>query len=84
MTQSILGGMSEVTIHEAKTHLSRLLRRVSAGETIIIMRGRKPVARLAPLESRAQRELGFDKGAVKVAADFDAPLPEDVLRDFDG
>jgi prevent-host-death family protein len=76
--------MSEVTIHEAKTHLSRLLRRVSAGETIVIMRGRKPVARLAPLESRTQRELGFDKGTVKVAADFDAPLPEDVLRDFEG
>jgi prevent-host-death family protein len=76
--------MSEVTIHEAKTHLSRLLRRVSAGETIVIMRGRKPVARLAPLESRTSRELGFDKGTVKVAADFDAPLPEDVLRDFEG
>jgi antitoxin (DNA-binding transcriptional repressor) of toxin-antitoxin stability system len=48
------------------------------------MRGRKPVARLAPLESRTSRELGFDKGTVKVAADFDAPLPEDVLRDFEG
>lgn len=76
--------MSEVSVHEAKTHLSRLLRRVSAGESIVITRGRKPVARLVPVESTTPRELGFDRGKVRVASDFDAPLPEDVLRDFEG
>lgn len=76
--------MTQVTIHEAKTHLSRLLRQVSAGESIVIARGSKPVARLVPIEPVTPRELGFDEGKVRIAPDFDAPLPEDVLRDFEG
>ncbi len=69
--------MAQVGIHEAKTHLSRLLRRVAAGEVIIIAKGGTPLARLVPIHSRARRDLGRDSGAVELQEDFDAPLPED-------
>ena len=71
--------MAQVGIHEAKTHLSRLLRRVATGEVIVIAKGAVPLARLVPIHSRARRELGRDRGEVQVPADFDAPLPEDAL-----
>lgn len=76
--------MGEVTVHEAKTHLSRLLRRVEAGEAIIIRRGRQVVARLVPAGSPARRELGRDRGVVDVPEDFDAPLPPELLAEFEG
>ena len=63
--------MAQVGIHEAKTHLSRLLRRVAAGEVIVIARSGVPLARLVPIHSRARRELGRDRGAVALDADFD-------------
>lgn len=75
--------MVEVNIHEAKTHLSRLLRRVATGEEIVIARAGKPVARLVPFEPLGRRELGRDSGAFVVPEDFDAPLPEEVVRDFE-
>jgi prevent-host-death family protein len=75
--------MSEVSVHEAKTHLSRLLRRVAMGEEIVIARGGEPVARLVPVARRTQRQLGIDEGRFEVPADFDAPLPESVLADFE-
>ena len=68
--------MAQVGIHEAKTHLSRLLRRVAAGEVIVIAKGGTPLARLVPIHSRARRDLGRDSGAVDLREDFDAPLPE--------
>lgn len=67
--------MAQVGIHEAKTHLSRLLRRVAAGEVIVIAKGGVPLARLVPIHSRARRALGRDVGAVQVEDDFDAPMP---------
>lgn len=70
--------MAQVGIHEAKTHLSRLLRRVAAGEVIVIAKGNTPLARLVPIHSRARRELGRDAGSVEVPADFDAPMGEDA------
>lgn len=77
--------MTTVTTHEAKTHLSRLLRRVEGGEEIVILRGDVPVARLVPLEDRrAAREMGFAAGGLHIADDFDAPLPPDVLAAFQG
>ncbi len=76
--------MAEVNVHEAKTHLSRLLRRVQAGEEIVIARGGKPVARLVPVRERGRRKLGEDRGAYRVPDDFNAPLPEAVLREFEG
>ncbi len=65
-----------VNIHEAKTHLSRLLERVRAGEEIIIAKSGKPYARLMPLE-RHERELGFVEGTVPDS--FAEPLPDDEL-----
>jgi prevent-host-death family protein len=66
-----------VNVHEAKTHLSRLLERVMAGEHIVIARAGKPVAVLSPLaEPKAARTPGQDRGKVVIAPDFDAPLPE--------
>ena len=73
-----------VSVHEAKTHLSRLLRRVAAGEEIVIARAGKPVARLAPLATAGRRTLGMDEGKLEIHEDFDAPLPADVIEDFEG
>ena len=76
--------MTEVNIHEAKTHLSKLLRRVSAGEEIVIARAGKPVARLVPVaEPPRPRELGRDRGKIWIADDFDTLDPE-ILADFEG
>lgn len=76
----------EVNIHEAKTHLSRLLQRVAAGEEVTIARAGKPVARLVAVEpeKRKLRPLGMDRGRVWIADDFDAPLPDDLLKAFYG
>jgi prevent-host-death family protein len=68
--------MTQVGIHEAKTHLSRLLRRVAAGEIIVIAKGNVPLARLVPIHSRARRDLGRDRGAVDFPEDFDAPVAQ--------
>jgi prevent-host-death family protein len=76
--------MIEVGVHEAKTNLSQLLRRVAAGEEVTITRGGEPVARLVPAMVKKQRVLGRDAGRVRIAADFDAPLPAEVLADFEG
>lgn len=73
---------SEVNVQDAKTHLSRLLRRVEVGEEIVIARAGVPVARLVPVERRLARQFGIDRGRFEVPEDFDAPLPEAVLRDF--
>ncbi len=76
--------MTKVNVHEAKTHLSRLLTRVIGGEEIVIARAGTPVARLVPMEYRRhQRALGQDEGLFEVPEDFDDPLPEDVLASFE-
>jgi len=75
--------MTKVGIHEAKTHLSRLLRRVLAGEEIVIAKAGKPVARLVPVEPPKSRSLGRDKGFFEIPTDFDAPLPDEILEDFE-
>jgi len=75
--------VTKVGIHEAKTHLSRLLRRVAAGEEIVIAKGGKPVARLVPVQPPESRSLGRDKGILQVPDDFDAPLPEEILAEFE-
>ena len=75
--------MSMVNIHEAKTHLSRLIARVEAGEEIIIAKAGKPVARLVPLEYKnALRKPGSMQGRISMSDDFDAPLPLDLLKAF--
>jgi prevent-host-death family protein len=74
----------EVNIHEAKTHLSRLLQRVAAGEEVTIARSGVPVARLVAVEPKKKRPLGFARGEIWIADDFDAPLPDDLLAAFYG
>ncbi len=74
-----------VNIHEAKTHFSKLLQRVIAGEEIIVAKAGIPVARLVPFTpSPAQRIPGSAQGQIWIAPDFDDPLPEDILKDFEG
>lgn len=75
--------MKEVTVHAAKTHLSRLLREVAAGEDIVITRSGRPVARLVTVEEE-RPIFGIDKGRFVVPEDFDAPLDEELLRVFEG
>jgi prevent-host-death family protein len=66
-----------VNVHEAKTHLSKLLERVRMGEKIIIAKAGKPVAVLSPIgEIEQERIPGIDTGKVVISADFDAPLEE--------
>jgi prevent-host-death family protein len=65
-----------VTVHAAKTHLSRLLEKVQAGEEIVIARGKTPVAKLTAVEPARKRRLGTSKGQIRIADDFDAPLPD--------
>lgn len=72
-----------VNVHEAKTHLSRLLRHVSRGEEVVIGRAGKPVAKLVPYSAPTRkRVLGQAAGQVTIAEDFDR-LPADVVRDFE-
>mgnify|MGYP001613802351 CR=1 FL=1 len=75
--------METVNIHDAKTHLSRLLERAAAGEEIGIAKAGKPIARLVPLASLPPRRLGLLAGQMAVPDDYDAPLPDDVLGSFE-
>lgn len=75
----------EINVHEAKTHFSRLLQRVEAGEEITIARAGVPVARLVPAEPRRQRrKLGIYGDSIQIADDFDAPLPDELIAAFLG
>lgn len=76
--------MVEVGVHEAKTTLSALLRRVAAGEEITITSGGQPVAILVPAHRWGERVLGTDDGLFTVPDDFDAPLSDGVLKAFKG
>jgi len=67
---------TKVNVHEARTHLSRLLRRVAAGEEVVIARVGVPMARLVPVEELPKRVFGIDRGRFEVPEDFDDPLPE--------
>jgi len=77
--------MKHVNIHQAKTDLSKLIERVEAGEEIVIARAGKPVAKLTPLtKARARRRLGPLDGRFTIPDDFNAPLPESIIRAFEG
>ena len=77
--------MKQVNIHQAKTELSRLVERVEAGEEIVIARAGRPVAKLTPLtKAPRRRRLGPLDGRFKIPEDFNAPLPESVIRAFEG
>jgi prevent-host-death family protein len=68
-----------VSVHAAKTHLSRLLARVEAGEVITIARRRTPVAKLVPIAPKPKREFGAMRGRISIGPEFFDPLPEDEL-----
>jgi len=75
--------MKMINVYEAKTQLSRLLREVAAGEDVVIAKDGKPLARLVPYqEGGEKRELGFARGRVILAPDFDARLPNSLLEAF--
>jgi prevent-host-death family protein len=77
--------MVKVNTREAKTHFSRLLRRVRSGEEIVIAAAGRPVARLVPIgPDTGPRVLGGDEGEVWVAEDFNAPLPDAIVATFYG
>ena len=76
--------MSQVNIHEAKTHLSRLVKEAAKGKEIVIAIAGKPIARLVPLEATPAKrgKPGRLKGKIRIAGDFDAPLPDELLKQF--
>jgi len=77
--------MGAVNVYDAKAHFSRLLRRVRAGEEIVIAVAGRPVARLVPIgPDSGPRVLGGDEGEVWIAEDFNAPLPDAIVAGFHG
>lgn len=72
-----------VGVHEAKTHLSRLLEEVADGAEVVITRRGEDVARLVPAARAVERRLGVDRGRYVVPDDFDAPLDADELESFE-
>lgn len=76
--------MRIVNIHEAKTHFSKLVDAVIHGNEILIAMAGKPVAKLGPIEKKPKRRFGILKGKVKISKDFDAPLSDNILAEFEG
>ena len=76
--------MTSVSVHEAKTHLSRLIEKVLDGEEVVITRNREPVARLAPVRGKRARRPGRLAGLVHLDDSFFDPLPEEELNAWEG
>lgn len=77
--------METVNIYDAKTRLSQLVDKAAGGEDVIVSRNGKPLVRITRLkEAKRQIRFGVLKGKIRIAKDFDAPLPEDVLAAFEG
>jgi prevent-host-death family protein len=73
----------QINLHAAKTSLSRLVDEAMAGQDIVIAKAGKPMVRLVPVVRETRRRgFGADKGRIRISADFDAPLPPEVLRAF--
>lgn len=75
--------MRIVNIHEAKTHFSKLIDAVIHGSEILIAMAGKPVAKLGPIRAKPQRKFGVLKGKIKISKDFDAPLSDEILAEFE-
>jgi prevent-host-death family protein len=74
----------KINVHEAKTHFSRFLDRVGNGEEIIIAKAGRPIARLVPVKEKSKvRVAGSAKGKIQMSLDFDAPLPESIMKEFE-
>lgn len=77
--------MRAINIHEAKTQFSKLIESVALGEEIMIAKAGKPAAMLVPVPAQTpRRKPGAMKGKIRIADDFDAPLPDDVQAAFEG
>jgi len=77
--------METVNIYDAKTRLSQLVDKAASGEDVVVSRNGKPLVRITRLEESKRRiRFGVLKGKVVIAADFDAPLPADLLAGFEG
>ena len=77
--------MTIVNIYDAKTRLSKLIEEAASGNEVVIARGGKPVARLTRLDAPKRKlKFGVLKGKITISEDFDAPLPSDVLTQFEG
>lgn len=72
-----------VNVHEAKTHLSRLLADVERGREVTIARAGRPVARLVPASAPSRRRLGAESGEIWIAEDFDEPMPDAWLEEWE-
>ncbi len=72
-----------VNVHEAKTHLSRLLATVERGGEVTIARAGRPIARLVPAEPIPRRELGLERGQIWISDDFDEPMPDAWLDEWE-
>ncbi|MCE7884712.1 MAG: type II toxin-antitoxin system Phd/YefM family antitoxin [Actinobacteria bacterium ATB1] len=72
-----------VGVHEAKTNLLSLLQRVAGGEEVVITRSGVPIARISAITEGERRVFGQDRGRLAVPDDFDAPLPDDLLDEFE-
>jgi len=76
--------MPIVNVHDAKTHLSRILSRVEGGEEIIIAKAGRPVARLVPLKDKTKKRIpGTAKSRLTISKNFLKPLPEEILKEFE-
>ena len=75
--------MKQVNIHEAKTNLSQLVEAALAGEEVVIARAGKPAVQLVPYRQPGRkRRLGAMRGKIRIADDFDAPLPDELIAAF--
>ena len=75
-----------MTVHQAKTHLSRLIAEAEAGGEVVIARGKEPAVRLVPVKDKqkGKRQFGLFKGKIGWSEDFWDPLPEEELRLWNG
>jgi prevent-host-death family protein len=76
--------VKKVNIYDAKTQLSRLVEEAAAGRDVVIARAGRPVARLTQVEAKGKRRLGVLDGRFRIPNDFNRPLPEEVIRAFEG
>lgn len=76
--------MTEVTVHEAQTRLGQLIHLAARGEEVVISEAGRPLVRLVAMGDQRKRTIGLDKGRFEVPSDFNDPLPDEVLRSFEG
>jgi antitoxin (DNA-binding transcriptional repressor) of toxin-antitoxin stability system len=78
--------MTTITVEQIQQNPEAFLRLIQTGESLILTRDNEPVAEVTPIKRPAsgRRPIGLAKGQIVIADDFDAPLPEEILREFEG